>query len=125
MAKTNPFEPDYDLEDNPFIVEESKPDTLNKPKDKFESVRKQLDDTKKTTQEVINKVVRRDEELDRLIDRSSTLNQHSFTFKRTSQQLRRQMWCDNLQKKTCLIFGILLLISVVIIIIVEASKNKH
>ena len=103
---------------NPFAKQEEKPKT------KFDSVRVALDETKQATNLAIDKAIKRGDELQPLIKQTEELSLLSFNFKKKSRQLRKQMWCDNLQKKSCLIIVVLLIITMIILIIVYGAK-KH
>lgn len=127
FAKPSPNESIVTIDDDedPFIMDEeySDPFSVNET-DKFSVVRKELDKTKQTAINNIEKVVQRDEELDRLLDKSDGLVHGSFSFKKSAKKLKYNMWCDNLQKKTCMIMVILALIAIIVIVIVEATKKN-
>jgi hypothetical protein len=91
---------------------------------KFAKVRKEIDNTKDQVLINIDKAMQRGDELQPLVDRTTELSDLSFKFKRQTHKLRRQIWCDNLQKRTCLIVMVLLTITTVILIIVYSTK-KH
>jgi hypothetical protein len=119
----DPFMMDEEYSD-PFTVnEDNKVNEVNKS-DKFSIVRQELDKTKQTAINNIEKVVQRDEELDRLLERSDGLVHSSFNFKKSAKKLKYNLWCDNLQKKTCFIMVILSIIAIIIIVIVEATKKN-
>lgn len=92
--------------------------------DKLAEVKREIDSTKDQVLISIDKAVQRGDELQPLVDKTNELSLKSFSFKRKSQQLRRQVWCDNLQKRTCLIVMILTIVTTIILIIVYSTK-KH
>lgn len=103
---------------NPFTKE------AEKPKTKFDKVKEALDETKEATNIAIDKAIKRGDELQPLLEKTEGLSLLSFNFKKKSHQLKKQMWCDNLQKKGCLIVAILLIITIIVLIIVYSTK-KH
>lgn len=111
----DPFQMDEDYDDETLSISET---------NKFSAVQKELDEAKKIALDNVEKVVHRDEELDRLLDKTENMVSGSFSFKRASKKLKYQLWCDNLQKQTCLILLILCVIGVIVLIIMESTKNK-
>lgn len=121
VAEQSPFDLDND---SPFQFDYDDDNNKDNDNDKLLNIKKELNLTKQTTLDALEKAVTRDTELDRLIDKSGQLVHHSFSFKTVSKKLKYHMWCDNLQKKTCLIVTILIIITIIILIIVETVKNN-
>jgi vesicle-associated membrane protein 7 len=81
--------------------------------DKINAVRSQIDDVKNTMVTNIEKVLERGEKIELLVDKTETLNQQAFAFKKKATHLKRLMWWQNF-KLQLIIF---LIVAVVIFII--------
>lgn len=102
---------------NPFINNYDNKSNIN-------MVKKVLNETRIATDNAINKAINRTEQLTPLINKTQDLSSTSFNFKRSSIKIRKQIWCDNFKKKTCLIITIILVIVGIIILILHET-NKH
>ncbi|KAJ3377384.1 hypothetical protein HDU92_008336, partial [Lobulomyces angularis] len=71
--------------------------------DRIRQVQGEIEQVKDVMVQNIEKVLERGERIDILVDKTDTLNQASFAFKKRSTALRRQMWWKN-QKIICLSF---------------------
>ena len=75
--------------------------STNAAADKFRNLNNEIDIVKDVMTQNIERVLERGERIDILVDKTDTLNQASFAFKKRSTALRRQMWMKN-QKIMCL-----------------------
>ncbi|TPX47475.1 hypothetical protein SeMB42_g03289 [Synchytrium endobioticum] len=90
----------------------------NPSADKIRQVQGEIDVVKDVMVSNIEKVLERGERIDILVDKTDSLNQASFAFKKRSTALRRQMWWKN--TRLMIILGIVL--AVMLYMIVEAFK---
>ena len=63
--------------------------------DKFKQVQGEIEQVKDVMVQNIEKVLERGERIEILVDKTDTLNQASFAFKKRSTALRRAMWWKN------------------------------
>jgi vesicle-associated membrane protein 7 len=61
--------------------------------DKIERVKADMDDVKNVMVDNIEKVLKRGEKIELLVDKTDNLNQQSIRFKKHSSQLKTAMWC--------------------------------
>lgn len=83
----------------------------------------QIDDTVGVMRENINKVSQRGERLDSLQDKTDNLATSAQGFRRGANRVRKQMWWKDMRMRICLIVGIILLLLVIIIPAVVATRG--
>jgi len=83
----------------------------------------QIDDTVGVMRENINKVSQRGERLDSLQDKTDNLAVSAQGFRRGANRVRKQMWWKDMKMRMCLIAGIIILILVIVIPAVVATKH--
>jgi len=82
----------------------------------------QIDDTVGVMRENINKVSQRGERLDSLQDQTDNLAVSAQGFRRGANRVRKQMWWKDMKMRMCLIAGIIILLLVIIIPSVLATR---
>ena len=60
--------------------------------DKVDKVKAEMDDVKNVMVDNIEKVLKRGEKIELLVDKTDNLNQQSIRFKKHSTQLKQAMW---------------------------------
>jgi len=83
----------------------------------------QIDDTVGVMRENINKVSQRGERLDSLQDKTDNLAVSAQGFRRGANRVRKQMWWKDMKMRMCLIAGIIILIIVIVVPAVVATKH--
>ncbi|TVY40382.1 Synaptobrevin-like protein [Lachnellula subtilissima] len=83
----------------------------------------QIDDTVGVMRENINKVSQRGERLDSLQDKTDNLAVSAQGFRRGANRVRKQMWWKDIKMRMCLIAGIIILLIVIIVPAVVATKH--
>lgn len=83
----------------------------------------QIDDTVGVMRENINKVSQRGERLDSLQDKTDNLAVSAQGFRRGANRVRKQMWWRDMKMRMCLIAGIIILLIVIIVPAVVATKH--
>ncbi|KKY15542.1 putative synaptobrevin [Phaeomoniella chlamydospora] len=83
----------------------------------------QIDDTVGVMRENINKVSQRGERLDSLQDKTDNLAHSAQGFRRGANRVRKQMWWKDMKMRMCLIVGIIVLLIVIIVPAVVATKH--
>ncbi|KAG9248668.1 snare protein-like protein Snc2 [Calycina marina] len=83
----------------------------------------QIDDTVGVMRENINKVSQRGERLDSLQDKTDNLAVSAQGFRRGANRVRKQMWWKDMKMRMCLIAGIIILLIVIIVPAVVATRN--
>jgi len=83
----------------------------------------QIDDTVGVMRENINKVSQRGERLDSLQDKTDNLAVSAQGFRRGANRVRKQMWWKDMKMRMCLIAGIIILLIVIIVPAVVATKH--
>jgi len=83
----------------------------------------QIDDTVGVMRENINKVSQRGERLDSLQDKTDNLAVSAQGFRRGANRVRKQMWWKDMKMRMCLIFGIIILLIVIIVPSVVATRH--
>ncbi|PVH89030.1 snare protein-like protein Snc2 [Cadophora sp. DSE1049] len=83
----------------------------------------QIDDTVGVMRENINKVSQRGERLDSLQDKTDNLAVSAQGFRRGANRVRKQMWWKDMKMRMCLIIGIIILLIVIIVPAVVATKH--
>uniref|UniRef100_A0A1Y1KVJ2 V-SNARE coiled-coil homology domain-containing protein n=1 Tax=Photinus pyralis TaxID=7054 RepID=A0A1Y1KVJ2_PHOPY len=71
----------------------------------------------------LNSVKDRGENLDGLQDKTSNLADSSQQFRRGANRVRKQMWWKDMKMRMCLIVGIIILLLVIIIPSVVATRH--
>ncbi|KAI9823430.1 MAG: SNAP receptor, synaptobrevin [Thelocarpon impressellum] len=84
----------------------------------------QIDDTVGVMRENISKVSQRGERLDSLQDKTDNLAHSAQGFRRGANRVRKQMWWKDFKMRICLIVGIIILLIVIIVPAVVATRNK-
>jgi len=84
----------------------------------------QIDDTVGVMRENINKVSQRGERLDSLQDKTDNLAVSAQGFRRGANRVRKQMWWKDMKMRICLIAGIIILIVVIVVPAVIATKHN-
>ena len=67
--------------------------SLGGGQDKVDKVKAEMDDVKNVMVDNIEKVLKRGEKIELLVDKTDNLNQQSIRFKKHSTQLKQAMWC--------------------------------
>ncbi|KAI9314020.1 vesicle-associated membrane protein [Zopfochytrium polystomum] len=88
----------------------------NPNSDRFRQVQGEIDQVKDVMVANIEKVLERGERIDILVDKTDTLNQASFAFKKRSTALRRAMWWKN-QKLVYTMGGVGLLVLYFVLVV--------
>ncbi|KAK3335462.1 synaptobrevin-domain-containing protein [Podospora appendiculata] len=91
--------------------------------DRTKKLQAQIDDTVGVMRENINKVSQRGERLDALQDKTDNLAVSAQGFRRGANRVRKQMWWKDMKMRMCLIGGIIILILVIVIPAVLATKK--
>lgn len=84
----------------------------------------EIDSTVGIMRDNINKVSDRGTRLDALQDKTDNLAVSAQGFRRGANRVRKQMWWKDMKMRMCLIAGIIILLVVIIVPAVVASKNK-
>ncbi|RMY93730.1 hypothetical protein D0862_09131 [Hortaea werneckii] len=74
-------------------------------------------------QQNITKVSERGERLDTLQDKTDSLATQANGFRRGANRVRKQMWWKDMKMRMCIIVGIIILLVVIIVPSVVASRN--
>jgi len=88
--------------------------------DRINRVRGEIDEVKSVMVHNIEKVLERGERIELLVDKTESLNQNAFKFKKASNQLKRSMWWKNVK---IMIILIVVVIVVVYCIVAIACKG--
>jgi len=83
----------------------------------------QIDDTVGVMRENISKVSQRGERLDSLQDKTDNLAVSAQGFRRGANRVRKQMWWKDMKMRMCLIAGIIILLIVIIVPAVVATRH--
>eukprot|EP01134_Creolimax_fragrantissima_P006973 CFRG6973T1 len=87
--------------------------SFNPNADRIVQVQGEIDEVKKVMVENIEKVLERGEHIELLVDRTETLNQQAFHFKKKANVMKRQLWWKN---KKYLLIIIMIVLAVVYIL---------
>ncbi|ROT35445.1 synaptobrevin [Sodiomyces alkalinus F11] len=87
-----------------------------------QALQAQIDDTVGVMRENINKVSQRGERLDALQDKTDNLAVSAQGFRRGANRVRKQMWWKDMKMRVCLIIGIIILLCIIIIPAVVATR---
>jgi len=71
----------------------------------------------------INMTAQRGENIDRLQNKTDALADQATVFRRGASKVRKQMWWKDMKMRMCIIIGIILLLVVIIVPSVFASKH--
>jgi len=88
-----------------------------------QALQAQIDDTVGVMRENINKVSQRGERLDALQDKTDNLAVSAQGFRRGANRVRKQMWWKDMKMRMCLIAGIIILILVIVVPAVVATRH--
>jgi len=83
----------------------------------------QIDDTVGQMRENIDKTAQRGGKLDDLQNKTDDLAASSMGFRRGANRVRKQMWWKDMKMRMCLIVGIILLLVVIIVPSVVATRH--
>ncbi|TDZ21004.1 Synaptobrevin-like protein 1 [Colletotrichum orbiculare MAFF 240422] len=89
-----------------------------------QALQAQIDDTVGVMRENINKVSQRGERLDALQDKTDNLAVSAQGFRRGANRVRKQMWWKDVKMRMCLIAGIIILILIIVIPAVVATRKN-
>jgi len=88
-----------------------------------QALQAQIDDTVGVMRDNINKVSQRGERLDALQDKTDNLAVSEQGFRRGANRVRKQMWWKDMKMRMCLIAGIIILILIIVIPAVVATRH--
>ncbi|CAK7231156.1 Vesicle membrane receptor protein (v-SNARE) [Sporothrix curviconia] len=88
-----------------------------------QALQAQIDDTVGVMRDNINKVSQRGERLDALQDKTDNLAVSAQGFRRGANRVRKQMWWKDMKMRMCLIAGIIILILVIVVPAVVATRH--
>ncbi|KAH8886813.1 synaptobrevin [Thozetella sp. PMI_491] len=88
-----------------------------------QALQSQIDDTVGIMRDNINKVSQRGERLDALQDKTDNLAVSAQGFRRGANRVRKQMWWKDMKMRMCLIAGIIILILVIVVPAVVATRH--
>merc|ERR1712169_10598 len=88
-----------------------------------QALQAQIDDTVGVMRDNINKVSQRGERLDALQDKTDNLAVSAQGFRRGANRVRKQMWWKDMKMRMCLIVGIIVLLIVIIVPAVVATRH--
>lgn len=89
---------------------------------RHEMLRKEIDNTVEVMRDNINKVSERGARLDSLQDKTDNLAVSAQGFRRGANRVRKQMWWKDMKMRMCLIVGIIILLVVIIVPSVVATR---
>ncbi|KAH7158187.1 synaptobrevin-domain-containing protein [Dactylonectria macrodidyma] len=87
-----------------------------------QALQAQIDDTVGVMRDNINKVSQRGERLDALQDKTDNLAVSAQGFRRGANRVRKQMWWKDMKMRMCLIVGIIVLLVIIIVPAVVATR---
>ncbi|KID89974.1 synaptobrevin [Metarhizium guizhouense ARSEF 977] len=91
--------------------------------DKIETIQNRLAEATEISRHNLNSMKDRGENLDGLQDKTSNLADSSQQFRRGANRVRKQMWWKDMKMRMCLIVGIIILLLVIIIPSVVATRH--
>jgi len=86
-------------------------------------LQRQIDSTVAQMQDNLHKASQRGDRLDALQDKTDNLATSAQGFRRGANRVRKQMWWKDMKMRICIIVGIIILLIVIIVPSVIASKN--
>ncbi|KAL6061318.1 Vesicle-associated membrane protein 711 [Balamuthia mandrillaris] len=89
----------------------------DKEADQIRRVRGEIDAVKEVMVQNIDKVLERGEKIEVLVDQTNKLQSKSYTFKKKSTTLKRQLWWKNVYLCGCIIACIVIIVAVILLII--------
>jgi vesicle-associated membrane protein 4 len=116
--------PDQDAPYDPYIPSgQGAPQPQGAGNARTQALQAQIDDTVGVMRENINKVSQRGERLDALQDKTDNLAVSAQGFRRGANRVRKQMWWKDMKMRMCLIAGVIILILVIVIPAVVATRK--
>ena len=91
------------------------------PNDNLTALQQQVDDVKGVMSQNIEKVLERGERLEDLMDKTTDLEEHSNTFRKTARSVHKKMWWANMKMKICIGCTVFIVIFVIVLIILFAT----
>ncbi|CAH0477463.1 unnamed protein product [Peronospora belbahrii] len=95
----------------------------NKGAEKLQALKNDLDKVKSNVQENINKVLERGDKIELLVDKTDQLNSQSAAFAKSSTNLRRHLWWENV-KINIAIGAIVVLVCVLIFLFIRGKVSR-
>eukprot|EP00300_Choanocystis_sp_HF-7_P015331 c19015_g1_i2.p1 GENE.c19015_g1_i2~~c19015_g1_i2.p1 ORF type:complete len:108 (+),score=32.61 c19015_g1_i2:428-751(+) len=92
--------------------------------DALDRVRGEIDQVKSVMATNIEKVLSRGEKIDQLVDKTETLNDRAFHFKKESVKLRNAMWWKKCKANTAVALAILGVIAFVVLYLCGIDFKK-
>eukprot|EP00658_Telonema_sp_P-2_P078149 TRINITY_DN7247_c0_g1_i7.p1 TRINITY_DN7247_c0_g1~~TRINITY_DN7247_c0_g1_i7.p1 ORF type:complete len:227 (+),score=73.04 TRINITY_DN7247_c0_g1_i7:244-924(+) len=87
----------YEMNEEFHRIMQNQMEFFSKHRDQTHQVKEEIDQVKDLLSKGIEKVIDRGEQIDLLVDRSQELSRDSYSFRRTSTDLKRAMMCQNLK----------------------------
>ncbi|KAH6887973.1 synaptobrevin-domain-containing protein [Thelonectria olida] len=87
-----------------------------------QALQAQIDDTVGVMRDNINKVSQRGERLDALQDKTDNLAVSAQGFRRGANRVRKDMWWKDMKMRMCIIVGIIVLLVIIIVPSVVATR---
>ncbi|ETW01841.1 hypothetical protein H310_06412 [Aphanomyces invadans] len=91
---------------------------------KLEALRKDLDNVKDSMQQNIGKVLERGDKIDLLVDKSESLNSSADAFAKSSRNLRRTLWLQNVKLYILAVVIVLVLIVFMYVYLHKSDSKK-
>jgi len=88
-----------------------------------DELQREIDSTVRQMQDNLNKASQRGDRLDALQDKTDNLATSAQGFRRGANRVRKQMWWKDMKMRICIIVGIIILLIVIIVPSVIASKH--
>ncbi|KAG7401881.1 hypothetical protein PHYBOEH_009461 [Phytophthora boehmeriae] len=104
----------------PTLKKQMETFSSDKGAEKLQALKKDLDSVKGSVQENINKVLERGDKIELLVDRTDQLNSQSAAFAKSSTNLRRHLWWENVKMNIAI--GALIAIFIIIIVLWVRAK---
>ncbi|CAI5746523.1 unnamed protein product [Peronospora destructor] len=95
----------------------------DKGAERMQDLKNDLDNVKSNVQENINKVLERGDKIELLVDKTDQLNSQSTAFAKSSTNLRRHLWWENV-KMNIAIGALVVLILVFIFLFIRGKVSK-
>ncbi|OQS04496.1 vesicle-associated membrane protein [Thraustotheca clavata] len=91
---------------------------------KLDALRKDLDNVKESMQVNIGKVLERGDKIELLVDKSESLNSSADAFAKSSRDLRRALWLQNVKMYICAALVILVLIVLMVLYFKKKTSSS-
>ncbi|ETI40064.1 hypothetical protein, variant 2 [Phytophthora nicotianae CJ01A1] len=104
----------------PTLKKQMETFSSDKGAEKLQALKKDLDNVKSNVQENISKVLERGDKIELLVDKTDQLNSQSAAFAKSSTNLRRHLWWENVKMNIAI--GALILLFVVLIFLFIRGK---